>query len=74
MLDPQLGGQSHLGVGAYGIPNASTAALDVPEVVDALGMMLGLAIYESVMGLKFAIGRKDGVYVGATPVGQSHSL
>jgi hypothetical protein len=44
------------------------AGFDVPQVVDAFGVMLGLAVHDGIERLQFPIGRKNGVDVNAASV------
>jgi hypothetical protein len=69
VLDPKLGGQGHLGVIAHRLPYA-LAALNIPQVINTLGMVLWPTINETVVWLQFVVWGKDGINIGAASVGK----
>jgi hypothetical protein len=72
MLDSQLGGQGQLWISTHRIPYA-LASFEVPQVIDALRMMLGLTVYDGVERLQLPVGRIDRINVGSASVGKPHS-
>jgi pimeloyl-ACP methyl ester carboxylesterase len=51
------------------LPDA-LAALDIAQVVHTFGMVLWLTIHDAVERLQFVVGGKDGVNIGAAPIGK----